>query len=125
MKNFFDINTDLFQIFIKDNLLLIKNENEKDCDFSIKVKTELIKNYMLNDDFLFLYIYYKEKENNISFRITYSMDGSILKDVFFTKPVDFYIRNISITTVNKRPELIKNKVKIEQNIEKFIKNQIK
>lgn len=128
MKNFFNIDDNLLRNAII--LLAPKSIGERSFDVCegnrfLNIKIKRIQHFGYDIEGLFLYLFFRDKDKGLSFRITYHIRVDILNDLFYKNNFSNYMLSENIVTGNKRYLMMDNKNYIENNINNMLKEFLK
>lgn len=128
MKNFFNIDHKLLKAVVvkyASKKLGEKSVFIDEINRSLEIKISRISHLRYGLESLFLYLFFRDQNKGLSFRITYHIKPILAKNPFDDNTFEKCLISENIVTGNKRKLMIDNQKYIEDSIEKMLEDLLK
>lgn len=128
MKNFFNIDPKLLKAIVvkyTPKKLGERTVSIDESDRSLDIKTSRVSHLSYGLESLFLYLFFRDQNRRLSFRITYHLRPIVTKSPFDDNTFEKCLISENIVTGNKRKLMTDNQKYIEDNIEKMLNDLLK
>ena len=128
MKNFFNINPKLLKAIVVKYIPKKLGERTvfiDESNRSLDIKTSRVSHLSYGLESLFLYLFFRDQNRGLSFRITYHLRSIVAKNPFDDNTFEKCLISENIVTGNKRKLMMDNQKYTEDNIERMLNDLLK